>query len=156
MYHLKGPHIALIKPTFTVTAYANGFYKFYKLYNSTPAGKNVTTDLNLLSVPVNASWYPSLHYVFSMLKLLNDIKSVSPDSNITIYDDAPADNGFMFTKNGSNAFDLIILGHQEYVTQKEYDNLKRFVANGGTMLILDGNVFYAEVKYDHVKDIVIK
>ena len=64
------------------------------------------------------------------------------------------DNGFMFTKNGSNAFDLIILGHQEYVTQKEYDNLKRFVANGGTMLILDGNVFYAEVKYDHVKDIV--
>lgn len=150
----KGPHIALIKPTFTAAAYANGFYKFYKLYNSTPAGKNVTTDLNLLSVPVNASWYPSLPYVFSMLKLLNDIKSVSPDSNITIYDDAAADNGFMFTKNGSNAFDLIILGHQEYVTQKEYDNLKRFVANGGTMLILDGNVFYAEVKYDHVKDIV--
>ena len=53
----------------------------------------------------------------------------------------------MFTKNGSNAFDLIILGHQEYVTQKEYDTLKRF-ANGGAMLILDGNVFYTEVKYD--------
>jgi len=42
-----------------------------------------------------------------MLKLLNDIKSVSPDSNITIYDDDTADHGFMFTKNGSNAFDLI-------------------------------------------------
>jgi hypothetical protein len=149
----KGPRIALIKPTFTAAAYANGFYKFYKLYNSTPVGKNVSTDLILLSVPVNASWYPSLPYVFSMLKLLNDIKSVSPDSNITLYDDA-ADNGFMFTKNGSNAFDLVILGHQEYVTQKEYDNLKRFVANGGTMLILDGNVFYAEVKYDHQKDMV--
>jgi len=82
-----------------------------------------------------------------MLTLLNDIKSVSPDSNITIYDDDTADHGFMFTKNGSNAFDLIILGHQEYVTQKEYDTLKRF-ANGGAMLILDGNVFYTEVKYD--------
>ncbi|MGC2428677.1 MAG: N,N-dimethylformamidase beta subunit family domain-containing protein [Nitrososphaeraceae archaeon] len=150
----EGPRIALIKPSFTAAAYANGFYKFYKLYNSTPVGKNVTTDLNLLSVPVNASWYQSLPYVFSMLKLLNDIKSVTPDSNITIYDDAAADNGFMFTKNGSNAFDLVILGHQEYVTQKEYDNLKRFVANGGTMLILDGNVFYAEVKYDHQKDMV--
>jgi hypothetical protein len=150
----KGPRIALIKPSFTAAAYANGFYKFYKLYNTTPVGKNVTTDLNLLSVPVNASWYPSLPYVFSMLKLLNDIKSVSPDSNITIYDDIAADKGFMFTRNGSNAFDLLILGHQEYVTQKEYDNLKRFVANGGTMLILDGNVFYAEVKYDPVKDIV--
>jgi hypothetical protein len=144
----------LIKPAFTAAAYANGFYKFYKLYNTTPVGKNVTTDLNLLSVPVNASWYPSLPYVFSMLKLVKDIKYVSPDSDITIYDDAAADNGFMFTKNGSNAFDLIILGHQEYVTQKEYDNLKRFVADGGTMLILDGNVFYAEVKYDPVKDVV--
>jgi hypothetical protein len=146
----KGPRIALIKPAFTVAAYANGFYKFYKLYNSTPVGKNITTDLNLLSVLVNASWYPSLPYVFSMLKLVKDIKYVSPNSNITIYDDDAADNGFMFmfTKNGSNAFDLIILGHQEYVTQKEYDNLKRFVANDGTMLILDGNVFYAEVKYD--------
>lgn len=150
----QGPRIALIKPAFTAAAYANGFYKFYKLYNTTPVGKNVTTDLNLLSVPVNASWYPSLPYVFSMLKLVKDIKYVSPDSDITIYDDAAADNGFMFTKNGSNAFDLIILGHQEYVTQKEYDNLKRFVADGGTMLILDGNVFYAEVKYDPVNDVV--
>ena len=30
----KGPRIALIKPSFTAPAYANGFYKFYKLYNS--------------------------------------------------------------------------------------------------------------------------
>jgi hypothetical protein len=150
----KGPRIALIKPSFTAAAYANGFYKFYKIYNSIPVGKNVTTDLNLLSVPVNASSYPSLPYVFSMLKLLNDIRAVSPDSNITIYDDAAADNSFMFAKNGSNAFDLLILGHQEYVTQKEYDNLKRFVANGGTILILDGNVFYAEVKYEPMKETV--
>ena len=41
-----------------------------------------------------------------------------------------------------NAYDVIILGHQEYVTQSEYDNLKHFVANGGTLVI------YAEVKYD--------
>jgi hypothetical protein len=47
-----------------------------------------------------------------------------------------------------DAYDIIILGHQEYVTQKEYDNLKKFVSDGGTMIILDGNVFYAEVKYD--------
>jgi hypothetical protein len=43
----------MIKPAFKAAAYANGFYKFYKLYNSTPVGKNVTTDLNLLSVPVD-------------------------------------------------------------------------------------------------------
>jgi hypothetical protein len=48
----------------------------------------------------------------------------------------------------SNAYDVLILGHQEYVTQKEYDNIKKFVANGGTLIILDGNVFFAEVNYD--------
>ena len=42
----------------------------------------------------------------------------------------------------------IVIGHQEYVTQQEYDNLKHFVSSGGTMIILDGNIFYAEVKYN--------
>jgi hypothetical protein len=52
------------------------------------------------------------------------------------------------TNNYINAYDVIVLGHQEYVTQREYDNLKQFVANGGTLIILDGNVFYAQVRYD--------
>ena len=34
------------------------------------------------------------------------------------------------------------------MTQKEYDNLKHFVENGGTLILLDGNVFYAQVSYD--------
>jgi hypothetical protein len=51
----KGPRIALIKPAFTAAAYANGFYKFYKLYNSTSVGKNITTDLNLYP-------YQSMHH----------------------------------------------------------------------------------------------
>jgi len=62
--------------------------------------------------------------------------------------DADADYGSIFFNNGTNKYDLIILGHQEYVTQREYDNLKRFVANGGIMVLMDGNVFYAQVKYD--------
>jgi hypothetical protein len=58
---------------------------------------------------------------------------------------------YVFYEKNSNTpreYDVIILGHQEYVTQKEYDNLMQFVRSGGTMIILDGNVFYAEVKYD--------
>jgi N,N-dimethylformamidase beta subunit-like protein len=47
-----------------------------------------------------------------------------------------------------NKYDVLILGHQEYVTQKEYRNLKHFVENGGTLILLDGNVFYAQVNYD--------
>src|SRR6187200_1512844 len=90
-------------------------------------------------------------------------KWLTSQSNIALLTIADVDNGIIFKNNNSssdiginssiggsssssnndfNAYDLVILGHQEYVTQKEYDNLRKFVANGGTMIILDGNVFY--------------
>jgi hypothetical protein len=50
--------------------------------------------------------------------------------------------------SGSNSFDILILGHNEYVTQQEYDNLKNFVANGGILVCLDGNIFCGEVSYN--------
>jgi hypothetical protein len=63
--------------------------------------------------------------------------------------DADVDASNIFTtKNKSNKYDILVIGHQEYVTQQEYDNLRQFVSHGGTMIILDGNIFYAEVKYD--------
>jgi hypothetical protein len=48
----------------------------------------------------------------------------------------------------SIGFDILILGHNEYVTQQEYDNLKKFVANGGILVCLDGNILYCEVSYN--------
>jgi hypothetical protein len=57
--------------------------------------------------------------------------------------DEDVDSGGIFFVNGTNKYDILILGHQEYVTKHEYDNLKWFAANGGTMILLDGNVFYA-------------
>jgi len=51
-------------------------------------------------------------------------------------------------KNGTIKYDAVILGHNEYVTQLEYSNLRQFVANGGVLILLDGNVLYAEVSYD--------
>ena len=84
-----------------------------------------------------------------MLYLSKNIRSLLPGSNTVILTDADVDGGNIFTtKNKSNKYDVLIIGHQEYVTQHEYDNLKRFVASGGTMIVLDGNIFYAEVKYD--------
>ena len=48
---VKVVNIALIKPTFTAAAFHKSFYKFYFIYSSLPshAGKNITSDLNLLS-----------------------------------------------------------------------------------------------------------
>jgi N,N-dimethylformamidase beta subunit-like protein len=142
----KNIDVALVAPTFTAAAYDNSFYTFYKLYANIPAGRNVTSSLNLLSRKISSQDVAAAYS--AMLKLIDNIKSIAPYSNITLLTDASVDNGSIFLKNQSNAYDILILGHQEYVTQKEYDNIKKFVANGGTLIILDGNVFFAEVKYD--------
>jgi N,N-dimethylformamidase beta subunit-like protein len=145
---VKGPNIALIKPTFTGAAYHKSFYKFYFIYVSLPhVRKNVTTNLNLLSSKVtNQTSKSSSSYTFNYLP--QHLKTIFPNSNIHVLTDADVDYGSIFFNNGTNKYDVVILGHQEYETQREYDNLKRFVANGGTMILMDGNVFYAQVKYN--------
>jgi hypothetical protein len=149
----KDVNIALVAPTFTAAAYDdNSFYTFYNLYNNISAGRNVTTSLNLLSRKITN--YDTIRASLVMLKLVDNLKLINPHSHITILTDADVDNGSLFNNenSGNNIHDLVILGHQEYVTQQEYDNLKKFVTNGGTMILLDGNVFFAEVKYDdHTK-----
>ena len=65
-----------------------------------------------------------------MLYLIGNLKWISPDSIVAILTDQDVDAGSIFQRNGSNAYDVVILGHQEYVTQKEYDNFKKFVGDG--------------------------
>ena len=153
----NGVNIALIKPTFTAAAYNHAFYDFYKKYAKVQTGVNITSDLNLLSSKISNETTGTINSVFAMLQLIKNLEWITQGANITILTDADVDNGSMIFSNNqnkndgnnnNNAYDIIILGHQEYVTQQEYNNLKKFVSNGGTMIILDGNVFYAEVKYD--------
>jgi hypothetical protein len=150
----KNINIALVAPTFTAAAYDdNSFYKFYNLYSNTSVGSNVTSNLNLLSHKITNE--DTLKASLVMLKLVDNLKLINPNSHITILTDADVDNGSLFNNsnyNKNNIYDIAILGHQEYVTQQEYDNMKKFVTNGGTMVLLDGNVFFAEVKYNpHTK-----
>ena len=161
-----GVRIALVEPTFTAAAYNNSFYVFYQKYSHALANANITSDLNLLSSKVTK--YPTIipttkvHSAFTMLSLLKNLKFISPDSNITVLTDANVDNGSIFKNDGndgsfdtnSNAYDVIILGHQEYVTQQEYNYLKNFVSNGGTMILLDSNIFYAQIRFDRTTDTV--
>jgi hypothetical protein len=152
--HNKGARIALIVPIFTGAAYNNAFYIFYKHYAHLRLGQNVTDHLSLLSslvtnpkpphlAAVEASSY-AMHYLDKHLTLL------TPRNNVSVLTDINVDEGsiFMDDKNTTNRYDILILGHQEYVTQQEYTNLKTFVANGGTMILLDANVFYAQIGYD--------
>jgi hypothetical protein len=157
-------HIAIIRPTFTAAAYDNAFYLFYKLNANATIGSNITRHVDLLSnsitnnntvseAALRVSSEAAIDY------LVDHIKWLMPKSNITVLSDEDAHNGYIFKKEGGNsstnsnnthnAYDVVILGHQEYVTQKEYDNLKKFVTNGGTLFLMDGNTLYAEVKYDN-------
>jgi aspartate carbamoyltransferase regulatory subunit len=147
-------NIALVAPSFTAAAYDhNSFYTFYNLYANTSMTTNVTSNLNLLSHKITNE--DILKASLVMLKLVDNLKLIDPNSHISILTDADVTNGYLFNNsnyNNENIYDVAILGHQEYVTQQEYDNLKKFVTNGGTMVLLDGNVFYAEVKYNpHTK-----
>ncbi len=140
--------IALVKPTFTDAAYHSAFYNFYRMYENVPANTNVTSNLNLLTSKLSSNREGSISNVYAMLDLIKNLKWITNNSNITILSDQDVDSKSIFNKNGFNLYDIIILGHQEYVTQDEYNSLKKFVSNGGTMILLDGNALYAQVKYD--------
>ncbi|MGN6624376.1 MAG: N,N-dimethylformamidase beta subunit family domain-containing protein [Candidatus Nitrosocosmicus sp.] len=127
--------IGFVKPVFTDAAYNHKFYIFYSRYARIPFNVNVTKDLSLLNSKVSFS-----------------TQGLSNKTQFYGLSDLDVDKGNIFFNTGhhnpTNLYGILILGHQEYVTQKEYDNLKQFVFNGGTMILLDGNVFYAEVKYN--------
>jgi hypothetical protein len=152
--YTKGSRIALIVPVFTGAAYNHAFYIFYNHYVGVPAGKNVTDHLNLLSTLVTNPKSP--HSVatdasaYAMRYLDKHLALLRPKNNVSVLTDINVDGGSIFLDNykTTNRYDILIIGHQEYVTQQEYTNLKTFVANGGTMILLDGNVFYAQVGYD--------
>ena len=105
---------------------------------------------NIIQVPMDTRYFG----------IVNDVTRLLPNANVTILTDGDIHEGKIFKTNGTHllsppmapdsgrAYGILILGHQEYVTQKEYDNLKNFVANGGTIIFIDANTFYAEVSYD--------
>ena len=174
------PKIAFVRPTFTEAAYQeHGFYRFDSKNDYLPYGKNITTDLDMLTVktPKSVSEFPGndirhlskitslipingteLHNVISThfpipqgfwRPFIDHVKKVVPNATITVMRDEDVHDGHIFYQdNKSNVYDILLLFHSEYVTQSEYNNLKQFVKNGGTIVFIDSNVFYAEVRYD--------
>ena len=164
--------VAFVKPSFTFAAYQlNGFYNFYDKANDQADGTtNVTTDLNLLTVrvpdgpslyykddPFDSPRIPSQQLYYDTLRELVEEKAPSQNLAIDIAEitDKEVHEGNIFDSAGNNAYDVLFLFHQEYVTQAEYDNLKKFVVqNGGTVVFNDANIFTVEVKYDSATDTV--
>jgi hypothetical protein len=140
--------IGLVKPIFTDAAYNNRFYVFYVKHSFLPPGVNVTQDLYLLNSKVSELLNEGMHNVSASSHPSKIINGLSNPTPAKLINDIDVDKGKIFdNRYRLNLYDILILGHQEYVTQKEYDNLKQFVSNGGTLILLDSNIFYAEVKY---------
>jgi hypothetical protein len=166
--------IAIVVPTFTETAYSpHAFYTFYNKHASTPNQEAVKTDLEMLNPPIGYGscidtdprdflniGNLSLHCPYDsddnyIIPLAEHLQKNIPHSSVSIIRDEDVHNGYIFTSNTShteNAYDVLILTHDEYATQPMYDNYKRFVGNGGTILALDGNILYAEIKYNKNND----
>jgi len=140
-------NIALVEPSFTNAAYDNSYYIFYRLNANTSDNQNITKYLNLLTNKVNKS---PIIAGSTLLSVRKNIEWLMPNYNIGLLTDVDVHNGSIFTEDNKlhNKFDVLILGHQEYVTQEEYYNLKRFVANGGILILPYSNTFYSEVSYD--------
>jgi glucose/arabinose dehydrogenase len=176
------PKIAFVRPTFTEAAYQeHGFYRFYFKYGFIPFGKNITTDLDMLTVktprsvsefvdendlrhlsnitslvPINGTELRDVSYddfphpQKFWLPFISHVKKVAPNAIVTVMRDEDVHDGHIFYNgdNKINLYDILLLTHNEYVTQKEYDTLRQFVNNGGTIVFIDPDVFYAEVGYD--------
>ena len=138
--------IALVDPTYTNTAYDNSFYILYNLYNNDSFHQNTTKHVNLLTSKIDTESMPG----FRTLYLHDHIARLMPKANVTIISDTDVHKGYIFNDNiiTNNKYDAIILEHQEYVTQEEYNYLRQFVANGGILILPYSNMFYAEIKYN--------
>jgi hypothetical protein len=154
--------VALVRPVFTYAAYNfDSFYDFYALYSPIQFAANganitITDNTHLLKdrpIPEGAFTYylavdeePYIPYI----NFINLVSDLYKEHNITAFNTTDVDvhQGKIFNIDGTNAYDVLFLFHNEYVTRAEYDNLKKFVFNGGTIVFGDGNVLYAEVSYN--------
>ncbi len=159
---LVSKKVALVLPSFTWAAYQTGsFYDFYALYSyiqfaNREVNITITNNTDLLKdspIPEGPFIYyldvdkrPYVPYI-SFINLVKDLYG-NHDINPTNLTDADVDQGKIFNADGTNAYDVLFLFHNEYVTQAEYDNFKKFVTNGGTIVFGDANVLYAEVAYN--------
>ena len=143
--------VAIVQNTFTEVAYSpHGFYSFYEKYDHASKNASITTDLDMLTteIPRESSKTP----ISTLTKILH---KMAPDMMLTNIIDQDIDEGRIFSNyDGKNVYSTLILFHEEYATQKMYDNFRRFVNNGGTIIFMDSDPFIAEVNHNKAENTV--
>ena len=152
--------LAIIQPVFTSTAYheyyehatpdssSQGWGSFYIFYASNyHQTGNITQDLWMLSLPVSSglSYFGGWGQDAGLPGLVNG--SGLPSRDISILTDMEVDEGALFGPHGIMLYSAVVLGHEEYVTAREYSAFQEFVRRGGRLIEMSGNAFYGEVNY---------
>jgi hypothetical protein len=141
--------IAFVLPTFTMAAYDFTFYPFFSKYADVKHNEFVTSDIDLLTASLPTKEQSFNSYKAIGLHHLRDFTSfLLPNAELNYLSDEDVHNGLIFTDTNINFYDILVLAHSEYVTQQEYYNFKKFVENGGVIILLDANALFAEVAYD--------
>jgi hypothetical protein len=142
---IEAAKIAFVKPIFTDTAYNNAFYVFFSKYGKS-SEPYITTDLNYLNVTVKYGWSFSAGLNSFLASDKAKQQGLLLGGNVIVIDDINVTEGGLF-HDEKRAYDILILGFTEYVTSAEYYAFKEFVAQGGTLIILDSCNFQCEVSY---------
>lgn len=146
----KVTNIGLVMPTFTDAAYNHAFYLFYSKHQVwNPVGgfsQPIHNDLSLLTGKIIAAGATTR--TAPAVFLFNHLKRLVSNSNVQLLTDGDIDGGI------ASEYDILIIFQQEYVTEQEYNNFKNFVANGGTLICMDGNIFYAQVSFNQAAQTV--
>src|SRR5918999_3339962 len=161
----KTYRIGFVEPVFTYAAYSNNsFYNFYHKYKDTKPNVEITHNIGLLrgnGIPegpfmvynAKAGAVPTIPHIdyFSILK--KNVEQMVPAAIVKNITDIDVHFGHIFNlQNHSNVYDILFIFHSEYVTQEEYDNLRLFVLNGGTIVFTEANALYAEIEYDATRN----
>ncbi|HEY7757250.1 MAG TPA: sialidase family protein, partial [Nitrososphaeraceae archaeon] len=109
----KAVNIAIVQATFTEAAYDKSFYMFYEMYkaeeNKTNMSPNTTkyTDLLLSKLDQNPKTWSAL------IQIADHLKWLTPKSSVDILTDKDVHTGtLLFSNNGTNLYDIIMLEHQ--------------------------------------------
>jgi hypothetical protein len=148
--------IAIVRPIFTSTPYSQyayaSFYGFYKKYLHV-AG-NITTDLDWLNTSIrsgigyNSGWGHSGAFYTFLTSTAAENCGISLGKNLFVVDDIQVDRGALLNPDGSPRYSAVVIGHEEYVTQAEFDQFRRYVAAGGRLIAMSSNMFYVKITFN--------
>jgi hypothetical protein len=160
--------IALVDNLFSQAMYNSRLVQFINNNIQTQENSLITQNVNFLSSKIKEYIYVDPYQDFKIndvsffsyilnfsnpfaISVFNELKNYTSEKDIiTVINDEDLHQGRIFDSKGQNGFDTLIFTGQEFITQQYYDNLEKFVKNGGVAIFLNSDVFNSQIIYDDI------